>query len=68
MVERGGVSRDRVRLVEVGRNGVGGGWVTGSFPVAARHFSPRVNFQCRLSYVVLTAPVCNRMHRNLHAR
>ena len=30
-------------------------------PGAARDFSPRVNLQCRLSYVVHTAPVCNCM-------
>ena len=30
-------------------------------PGAARDFSPRVSFQCRLSYGVRTAPVCNRM-------
>ena len=29
---------------------------------AARDFSSRVNFQCRLSYGVRTPPVCNRMH------
>ena len=29
------------------------------FPGAARDFSPRVNFQCRLSYGVLTSPVFN---------
>ena len=28
----------------------------------ARDFSPRVTFQCRLSYGVLTTLVCNRMH------
>ena len=33
-------------------------------PGAARDFSPRVSFQCRLSYGVQTAPVCNRMHRH----
>ena len=32
------------------------------FPGAARGFSSRVNFQCRLSYGVRTPPVCNRMH------
>ena len=32
------------------------------FPGAARDFSPRVNFQCRLSYVCPYNPVCNRMH------
>ena len=32
------------------------------FPVEARDFSPGVNFQCRLSYSVCTACVCNRMH------
>ena len=37
-------------------------------PGAARDFSPRVNFQCRLSYGARTAPVCNRMHRHLCAR
>ena len=26
------------------------------FPIAARHFSPRVKFQCRLSYSVCTPP------------
>ena len=29
-------------------------------PGAARDFSPRVKFQCRLSYGVPTAHVCNR--------
>ena len=29
---------------------------------AARDCSPSQNFQCRLSYGVHTAPVCNRMH------
>ena len=33
----------------------------------ARDFSPRVNFQCRLSYSVCTAPVCNCMHQHLCA-
>ena len=33
-------------------------------PGAARDFSPRVNFQCSLSYGVRTAPVCNRMHQH----
>ena len=36
-------------------------------PSAARDFSPRVNFQCRLSYGVRTTPVCNRMHQHLCA-
>ena len=31
-------------------------------PSAARNFSPRVNFQHRLSYGVHTAPVCNCLH------
>ena len=31
------------------------------FPGATRDLSPRVNFQCRLSYGVRTALVCNRM-------
>ena len=38
------------------------------FPGAARDFSPRVNFQCRLSYGVRTPPVCNRVHSHLCAR
>ena len=29
------------------------------FPGAARDFSPRVNFQCRVSYDVRTPLVCN---------
>ena len=37
-------------------------------PGVARDFSPRVNFQRRLSYSVCTAPVCNRMHQHLCAR
>ena len=37
-------------------------------PGAARDFSPRVNFQCRLSYGVRTAPVCNGMYQHLCAR
>ena len=32
------------------------------FPGVARDFSPRVNFQNRLSYGVRTALVCNHMH------
>ena len=32
------------------------------FPSAARDFSPRVNFQCRLSYSVHTAPMHDCMH------
>ena len=32
------------------------------FPSAARDFSPRVNFQCRLSYGVCTPPVYSCMH------
>ena len=35
---------------------------------APRNFSPRVNFQCRLSYGVRTVPVCNRMHQHLRGR
>ena len=35
-------------------------------PGAARDFSPRVNFLCRLSYGVRT--VCNRIHQHLCAR
>ena len=35
----------------------------------ARDFSPRVNFQCRLSYSVCTASVSNCMHQHLcHAQ
>ena len=37
-------------------------------PSAARDFSPRVSFQCRLFYGVRTDPVCNRMHQDLCAR
>ena len=37
-------------------------------PGAARDFSLGVNFQCRFSYGVCSAPVCNRMHRHLCAR
>ena len=29
---------------------------------SARDFSPRVSFQCRLSYMCPHAPMCNRMH------
>ena len=32
-------------------------------PGAARDLSPRVSFQCKLSYGVRAAPVCNRMQR-----
>ena len=32
-------------------------------PDAARDFPSRTNFQCRLSYGVRTAPVCNRIHQ-----
>ena len=35
---------------------------------AARDFSPRVSFKCRLSYGVSTAPVCNGIHQHLCAR
>ena len=38
VVERGGVGRDRVRLDEVGRNGAGGGWVTGFVPSCGKAF------------------------------
>ena len=31
-------------------------------------FSPRVNFQLSVPYVVRTAPVCNRWHQHLCAR
>ena len=34
----------------------------------ARDFSPRVNFQCRLSYVCPYTPVRNCMHLHLRAR
>ena len=30
---------------------------------AARDISPRVNLQCRLCYIISTAPVCNRLHQ-----
>ena len=36
-------------------------------PDTAREFSPRVNFQCRLSYGVRTAAVCRRLHQHLCA-
>ena len=36
-------------------------------PAAASDFSPRVNFQCKLSYGVCKAPVCNHMHQYLCA-
>ena len=35
---------------------------------AARDFSPRVNFQCRLSHGVRTDPVCKRMNQRMCAR
>ena len=35
------------------------------FPCAARDFSPRVNFQCRLSYGVRT-PLCTSVHMLKH--
>ena len=41
-------------------------WV--SVPDAARDFSPRVNFQCRLSYGVRTAPAYSQMHQHLWAK
>ena len=37
-------------------------------PGAARAFSPRLNFQCRLSYGVRSAPVGNGTHQHLYAR
>ena len=37
------------------------------FPAETSDFSPRVNFQCRLSCCVLTAPMCNHMHQHLRA-
>ena len=36
--------------------------------VVIRHFSPRVNIQCRLSHGVRAVPVCNGMHQQLCAR
>ena len=36
------------------------------FPSEARHFSPRVNFHCRLFWGVRTAPVCSCIHQHLH--
>ena len=33
----------------------------------SKGFSPRVSVQCRLSYGVHTAPVCNYMHQHLCA-
>ena len=33
-------------------------------PGAARDFSPRASFQCRLPYGVRAAPECNRMHQH----
>ena len=33
-------------------------------PGAARDFSPRANFQCKLSYGVSTAHECNRIHQH----
>ena len=43
---------------------------TGSSPRRGKGFfvSPRVSFQCRLSYGVRTVLVCNRMHQHLCAR
>ena len=38
------------------------------FPGVARDLSPRVNFQCKLSYVRSYTPVCNRIHLHLCAR
>ena len=38
------------------------------FSGAARNFSPRVKYQCRLSYSVRTAPVCIQMPQHLCAR
>ena len=34
----------------------------GSVPWRTRDFSPTVNFQCRLSYGIHTAPGCSHMH------
>ena len=48
------------------KNGTGGD--VAPFPGAGRDFSPRVNFQCRLSYVCPYTPVCNHMHLHLCAR
>ena len=39
-----------------------------SFPAAAKAFSPRATFQCRLSYGVRTVLVCNRVHQHVCAR
>ena len=68
------------RVVNSGSVGIGGDvaqlvdhW-TGTpprqvrFPGAARDFSPRVSFQCRLSYGVRTPPCANRMPLHLCAR
>ena len=38
------------------------------FPRTAREFSPRVNFQCRLSYVCSYTPMSNHMHQHLSVR
>ena len=44
-------------------------WCRFESPVQLGFFlSPRVNFQCRLSYSVCTAPVCNCMQRYRCAR
>ena len=46
---------------------------TGTLPTqvrlhsAAGDFSPKVNFQCRLSYMCPYTPVCNRMHLHVCA-
>ena len=37
-------------------------------PGEARDFSPRINFQCKLSYGIFTAPMCSRMYQHLCAR
>ena len=38
---------------------------TGSNSSAARDVSPRVSFQCRLSYSLGTTPVCSCMHQHV---
>ena len=40
----------------------------GSIAQCCKVFSPRVSFQCRLSYSVRTAPVCSCMHQHLYTR
>ena len=62
--KRGGDSSVNKRLTEIPDAILLWVWVSS---VAIVFFSPRVNFQCRLSYGVDAAPMCNCMHQQLCA-